>query len=179
MCEFWQPFSNFLHNFNYKPIRPTVSAARMYGKPRVSAESFTSFVLTWDEHWQMLRDVANQNMLHGLTHFVFHTYTHNPGATKYFPGTSFGSNIGTPFLRGQTWWKHMPAFTSYLARCTYLLERGKPVSSVLWYLGDEYEHKPDQYYPFPVGYRYDYCNTDALLNRIGVCDGKWTTPDVL
>ncbi|MBQ8865000.1 MAG: hypothetical protein IJ020_02525 [Bacteroidaceae bacterium] len=177
MCEFWQPFSNFLHNFNYKPIRPTVSAARMYGKPRVSAESFTSFVLTWDEHWQMLRDVANQNMLHGLTHFVFHTYTHNPGATKYFPGTSFGSNIGTPFLRGQTWWKHMPAFTSYLARCTYLLERGKPVSSVLWYLGDEYEHKPDQYYPFPVGYRYDYCNTDALLNRIGVCDGKWTTPD--
>lgn len=177
MCEFWQPFTHFLYNFNFKPIRPTVSAARMYGKPRVSAESFTSFALTWDEHWQMLRDVANQNMLHGLTHFVFHTYTHNPGATKYFPGTSFGSNIGSPFLRGQTWWKHMPAFTSYLARCTYLLERGKPVSSVLWYLGDEYEHKPDQYYPFPVGYRYDYCNTDALLNRLSVTDGMWTTPE--
>lgn len=177
MCEFWQPFTNFLYNRNFKPIRPTVSAARMYGKPRISAESFTSFVLTWDEHWQMLKDVANQNLLDGLTHFVFHTYTHNPGATKYFPGTSFGSGIGSPFLRGQTWWKHMPAFTSYLARCTYMMERGKPVSSVLWYIGDEYQQKPDQFYPFPVGYRYDYCNPDALLTRLSVKDGQWTTPD--
>ena len=177
MCEFWQPFTNFLYNRNYKPIRPTASAARMYGKPRVSAESFTSFVLTWDEHWQMLKDVANQNLLDGMSHFVFHTYTHNPGASKYFPGTSFGSGIGSPFLRGQTWWKHMPAFTSYLARCTYMMERGKPVSSVLWYIGDEYQQKPDQFYPFPVGYRYDYCNPDALLTRLNVKDGKWTTPD--
>lgn len=177
MCEFWQPFDNFLYNRNFKPVRPTVSAAHMYGKPRVSAESFTSFVLTWDEHWQMLKDVANQNLLDGLTHFVFHTYTHNPGATKYFPGTSFGSGIGTPFLRGQTWWKHMPAFTSYLARCTYMLERGKPVSSVLWYIGDEYQQKPDQFFPFPAGYRYDYCNPDALLTRLQVKDGLWTTPD--
>ena len=177
MCEFWQPFSNFLYNRNFKPIRPTASAARMYGKPRISAESFTSFVLTWDEHWQMLKDVANQNLLDGLTHFVFHTYTHNPGASKYFPGTSFGSGIGSPFLRGQTWWKHMPAFTSYLARCTYMMERGKPVSSVLWYIGDEYQQKPDQFYPFPTGYRYDYCNPDALLTRLSVKDGKWSTPD--
>ncbi len=177
MCEFWQPFTNFLYNRNFKPIRPTVSAARMYGKPRISAESFTSFVLTWDEHWQMLKDVANQNLLDGMTHFVFHTYTHNPGASKYFPGTSFGSGIGSPFLRGQTWWKHMPAFTSYLARCTYMLERGKPVSSVLWYIGDEYQQKPDQFYPFPAGFRYDYCNPDALLTRLSVKDGLWTTPE--
>jgi len=177
MCEIWQPYGHFLANRNYKPIRPTASAARMYGKPRVSAEAFTSFALTWDEHFQMLKDVANSNLLDGMTHFVFHTYTHNPGATKYFPGTSFGSGIGSPFLRGQTWWKHMPLFTTYLARLSFMLERGVPVSSVLWYIGDEPQQKPDQFAAFPEGYRYDYCNRDALLHRLKVEDGQWMTPE--
>jgi hypothetical protein len=149
----------------------------MYGKPRVSAESFTSFVLTWDEHLSMLREVANQNMVEGVTHTVFHTYTHNPAADIHFPGTSFGSAIGTPFLRKQTWWPFMRHFNTYLARCAFMLERGRPVSSVLWYLGDETEQKPDQYTPFPEGFTYDYCNTDALLHRISVKDGKWITPE--
>ena len=177
MTEYWQPFGHFLDNHNFKPIRPTASAARMYGKPRVSAESFTSFVLTWDEHLSMLREVANQNMVEGVTHTIFHTYTHNPDADRYFPGTSFGTTIGTPFLRKQTWWPYMRSFNTYLARCAFMLERGRPVSSVLWYLGDETEQKPDQYAPFPEGFTYDYCNTDALLHRISVRDGRWVTPE--
>jgi len=177
MTEFWQPFSHWLSNHNYKPLRPTASAARMYGKPRVTAEAFTSFDLTWDEHLSMLREVANQNLLEGVTHMVFHTYTHNPDADNHTPGTSFGGAIGTPFLRRQTWWGAMPHFTTYLARVAYMLERGRPVSAVLWFLGDEVQHKPDQYAPFPAGYRYDYCNTDALLHRVDVKDGLWVTPE--
>lgn len=177
MTEFWQPFHHFLANHNYKPIRATASAARMYGKPRVEAESFTSFDLTWDEHLSMLREVANQNTIEGVSHITFHTYTHNPDADRYFPGTTFGAAIGTPFLRKQTWWPFMPLFTRYLARLSYMLERGKPVSDVLWYIGDEVEQKPDQFTAFPEGYRYDYCNQDALLNRLDVRDGRWVTPD--
>ena len=177
MCEYWQPLSGWLANRNYKPIRPTASAAHLYGKPRVSAESFTSFDLTWDERLRDLREVANQNMVEGVTHTVFHTYTHNPDADRYFPGTSFGGGIGTPFLRKQTWWPFMRHFNTYLARCAYMLERGFPVNSVLWYIGDEIEQKPDQFAPFPNGYTYDYCNTDALLNRIKIRNGSWTTPE--
>ncbi|WP_234998091.1 glycosyl hydrolase [Parabacteroides sp. Marseille-P3160] len=178
MCEFWQPFSEgFVGSLNFKPIKPTASAARLYGKPRVAAEAFTSFSLTWDEHWDMLKEVANINSVEGVTHLVFHTYTHNPRTDFLPPGTSFGSGIGTPFLRGQTWWKHMPEFTTYLSRCTYLLERGRPVSDVLWYLGDEMNHKPDQNAPFPEGFKYDYCNPDVLLNRLSVLDGQLVTPE--
>ena len=178
MCEFWHPFSNgYVGDINFKPIKPTASAARIYGKPRVNAESFTSFDLNWDEHWQMLKEVANFNAVEGVTHNVFHTYTHNPQIDFKQPGTSFGAAIGTPFLRGQTWWKHMPELTAYLARCTYMLERGKPVSDVLWYLGDEVAHRPDQECPFPAGYKYDYCNPDVLLNRLTVKDGKIVTPE--
>ncbi len=149
MCEFWQPFSEgYVGSLNFKPIKPTASAARLYGKPRVAAESFTSFAHTWDEHFQMLKEVANVNTTEGVTHLIFHTYTHNPQVGFPPPGTSFsGAGIGTPFLRGQTWWKYMPEFTTYLARCGYLLERGKPVSDILWYLGDEIDHKPDQEIP--------------------------------
>ena len=71
----------------------------------------------------------------------------------------------------------MPELTTYLARCTYMLERGKPVSDVLWYLGDEVAHRPDQECPFPAGYKYDYCNPDVLLNRLSVEDGKIVTPE--
>ena len=188
MCEFWQPFSEgFVGDLDFKPIRPTASAAHIYGKPRVDSESFTSFSLTWDEHWQMLKEVANFNMAEGVTHNVFHTYTHNPQIGFLPPGTSFANNIGTPFLRGQTWWKYMRHFTTYLARTSYLLERGRPVQDVLWYLGDEVGHKPPQYtgngkrqsgeIRFPDGFKYDYCNPDALLTRMSVRNGKIVTPE--
>ena len=178
MCEFWQPMSDdYVGSLNFKPIKPTVSAARMYGKPRVAAEAFTSFDLTWDEHFEMLKEVANRNTAEGVSHYVFHTYTHNPQTPFLAPGSSFGAGIGTPFLRGQTWWQYMPDFTTYLSRCTYMLERGKPVSDVLWYLGDEVDHKPDQEAPFPAGFKYDYCNPDVLVNRLSVKDGKLVTPE--
>lgn len=178
MCEFWQPLmEDYVGSLNFKPIKPTASAARIYGKSRVAAESFTSFNLTWDEHWSMLKEVANVNCVEGVNHFVFHTYTHNPRTDFLPPGTAFGSGIGTPFLRGQTWWKQMPAFTGYLARCNYMLERGLPVSDVLWYLGDEINHKPNQEIPFPAGYKYDYCNPDVLMNRLSVKDGQLCTPE--
>ena len=178
MCEFWQHSSDsFVGDLNFKPIKPTASAARLYGKPRIAAEAFTSFELTWDEHLSVLKETANINCIEGVTHLVFHTYTHNPRTDFLSPGTSFGSGIGTPFLRGQTWWKYMPEFTTYLARCTYLLERGKPVSDVLWYLGDEINHKPDQHAQFPKGFKYDYCNPDVLLNRLSVRNGKVVTPE--
>ncbi|MET0298655.1 MAG: glycosyl hydrolase, partial [Flavitalea sp.] len=178
MTEFWQPLQqSFVGSLNFKPIKPTASAARIYGKPRVAAEAFTSFELTFDEQWQMLKEVANINTVEGVTHLVYHTYTHNPRTDWLPPGTSFGSNIGTPFLRGQTWWKHMPAFNTYFARLSYMQERGKPVSDVLWYLGDEIDHKPDQLAPFPSGYKYDYCNPDVLLNRLRIENGYLVTPE--
>jgi len=178
MCEFWQPRSEaFVGSFDFKPVKPCASAAHVYGKPRVAAEAFTSFALTWNEHLEMLKNIANIHFAEGVTHLVFHTYTHNPRTDWLPPGTSFGSGIGTPFLRGQTWWPYMPEFTAYLSRCSYLLELGHPVSDVLWYLGDEQNHKPHQEAPFPAGYKYDYCNPDVLLNRLSVRDGRLVTPE--
>ena len=116
MCEFWHPYTTgYVGSLNFKPIKPTTSAARLYGKPRVAAESFTSFDLHWNEHFEFLKDYADYHFIEGVTHNVFHTYTHNPQINFLPPGTSMGSKIGTPFLRGQTWWPYMKEFTTYLA----------------------------------------------------------------
>lgn len=180
MCEFWHPYSiGDVGSLNFKPIKPTASAARMYGKTRVSAESFTSGDLHWNEHPAFFKDYADYHFIEGVTHNIFHTYTHNPQIGFLPPGTSMGVKIGSPFLRGQTWWPYMKELTTYLARCSYILERGRSTSDVLWYLGDEINHKPDQEYPFPAGYKYDYCNPDVLLNRLSVKDGLVMTPEGL
>ena len=179
MCEFWQANDPHWGGLETKPILPAVSAAHIYGKPRVAAEAFTNVGIQWDEHPGMLKHLADRHFAMGLNHLVFHTYTHNPSIATV-PGTSFGGRIGTPFIRGQTWWKHMPEFTAYLARTSFALQQGRPVADVLWYLGDDIDHKPRQDSPFPDGYKFDYLNSDALTKRITVTpDGLFTTPEGL
>lgn len=182
MCEFWQPHDNsrgFVGSDDFKPVRPCVSAAHIYGKKRVAAEALTSFSLTWNEDFKLFKNVVDRHLFRGVTKMVFHTYTHNPQTGDDFlpPGTSFGSGIGSPFLRGQTWWRFMPCFTKYLARCCYMLERGKPVVDVLWLFGDDTPYRPPENFPFPEGYKYDYCNADALITRAQVKDGRIAFPD--
>ena len=176
MCEFWQPNDPHWGGLETKPVIPCASAAHLYGKKRVAAEAFTSTWLRWNEHPFMLKHLADRHFTYGLNHLVFHTYTHNP-RLDLVPGTSFGGGIGTPFLRNQTWWKYMPQFTTYLARCQFLLEQGNPVADVLWFLGDDLEQKPRQDSPFPNGLKFDYLNPDAMMNRLTVVDGQLRTPE--
>ena len=173
MCEAWSPNDPHWGGFETKPTAPVVSSAHIYGKPLIAAESFTrvgGLSTTWDEHFYTIKYLANLHFAQGINHIVFHTFTHNPFDRA--PGTTFGSRIGTPFIRGQTWWKQMPHFTDYIARCQLLLQSGLPVSDVLWYLGDDLDHKPVQHTPFPNGYKFDYLNHDVLVNGLQVKDGN-------
>lgn len=180
MCEFWSPRSESYCGWDeYKPKRPTVSAAHLYGKRRVAAEAFTSKACTWDETPRDWKGLANLHLADGITHLVFHTVTHQPQVGFLPPGSSFGTSIGSPFVRGQTWWPHLPLFTGYLARCTARLEEGGIVKDVLLYLGDEPDHRPLQDLPFPEGHDYDYLNADVLISRLAAKDGAWRTPEGL
>ena len=180
MCEFWAPHHNngFVGDHDFKPVVPCVSAAHVYGKKRVAAEAFTSFDLTWNENFRLFKNVGNKHFARGVTHCVFHTYTHNPQVGWKKPGSSFGARIGTPFLRGQTWWPYMRDFTDYLARINVMLEEGRPVSDVLRYLGDYVGHKPSEHEEaFNNQFKQDYLNNDVLMTRLAVKDGRWTLPD--
>ena len=181
MCEFWSPFDNekgFVYSHDFKPVRPCVSAAHIYGKKRVSAEAFTSFKLTYNETFQELKENADRHFARGVTHLVFHTYTHNPVVTGKTAFASMQGTIGTPFNRVQPWWPYMKEFTKYLENCCRELERGLPVVDILWYLGDDVNHKPSERDDlFGNAYKYDYCNNDALMTRVDVKDGRLVFPD--
>ena len=181
MCEFWSPFDNdngFVGSHDFKPVLPCVSAAHIYGKRRVSAEAFTSFKLTFDESFQEWKENANRHFARGVTHLVFHTFTHNPATDGKAPGSSFGGGIGSPFLRLQPWWPYLKEFTKYLEICCSEFERALPVVDILWYLGDDVNHKPSERDDlFNNQYKYDYCNQDALLTRVDAKDGRLVLPN--
>lgn len=181
MCEFWRPTRpTGVGSANFKPALPCVSAAHVYGKRRVAAEAFTTFVTTWNETLRDFKPVLDRHFAKGVTYPVFHTYTHNPqtGADFRPPGTCFGCRIGTPFLRGQPWWPFMRQFTDYAARCTAFLESGRPVVDVLRVLGDGLGHKPDERTPhFGNRFKNDYANRDVLLNRLAAKGGRLVLPD--
>ncbi len=181
MCEFWYPHKDRLAGgccwYQFKPIRPCASAAHIYGKRRVAAEAFTGSGIHWDEDFRKLQGNANRHFARGVTHLVFQSYTHAPVPDATPPGGCMGGLNGTPFTRLQTWWKLMPEFTAWLTRCEELLEDGRPAQDVLWYLGDAVDHKPDEMYPFPEGFRADYLNHDVLTNRLFVKDGAFAIPE--
>ena len=185
MCEFWLPFAKAGEQTFDSPAErysaACTSAAHVYGKRRVAAESFTSCV-TWNEDFKLMKEMMDAFFTLGVTYPVFHTYTHNPATDLPSPGTSFGEGaFGCPFLRGQTWWPHMRHFTDYLARCTELLESGVPANDVLMYLGDDVNALPrtaeDGTWEHPAGFAVDYLNRDAFLGRLSFKDGRAVNPE--
>ena len=181
MCEFWHPHDakdkGGVGTYAFKPVRPCASAAHIYGKRRVVAEAFTGWGIRWDEDFKRLQDTANRHFARGVTHLALQSYTHAPAPDAMPPGGCMGGYNGTPFTRLQTWWRYMPEFVAYLTRCEEFLEAGLPVQDVLWYLGDAVDHKPDEDYPFPEGFRADYLNHDVLTNRLAVKNGLFVVPE--
>ena len=181
MCEFWHPHDakdkGGVGTYAFKPVRPCASAAHIYGKKRVVAEAFTGWGIGWNEDFKRLQDTANRHFARGVTHLAYQSYTHAPSPTATPPGGCMGGFNGTPFTRLQTWWRYMPEFNGYITRCEEYLEAGLPAQDVLWYLGDSVDHKPDEDYPFPEGFRADYLNHDVLTNRLAVKNGLFTVVD--
>jgi len=184
MCEFWRPRTRTggVGSPDYKAIRPCVSAARVYGKRRVAAEALTKAGPDWAlEHPRFFKADLDHYFALGVTHMVFGNFTHNPQDDAFPPpGPTYTPAIAIPMMRKFTWWKSAARpFTDYLTRTQYLLEQGRNVSDVLLYLGDAVDHKPPHHLPFPAGLNYDYLNRDALMERISVRNGLWTTPEGL
>jgi hypothetical protein len=156
-------------------VRGAASAAHVYGKPVVAAESFTGGGY---ESPFALKRTADYWFAQGINRIIFHTSAHQPLDIK--PGNTM---VGTHINRNITWAEQARPFMNYLARNSFMLQRGLPVADLAYLLN---EGAPSTM-PFwgtglrpapPVGYDYDYVNTDVLLGRISVGnDGRLVLPD--
>lgn len=174
MGEFWMN----------RPITQTASAvsgARIYGKPVISAESFTSNPgINWKGHPAMAKTSGDLAWTYGINEFMFHRYAHqaNPNVA---PGMTM-NRWGFHFDRTQTWWKNAgAAWFTYIARGSHLLRQGVPVSDLLIYVG---EGAPNSAYyrndiapAIPKTINFDNVNTDVLLNRLKIEDQKLVLPE--
>ena len=171
MTEFWYPKAPSAQNEYAKPIFNAASAVHLYNKPKLAAEACTQVGVKWNEHPFSVKYLIDYNFAKGVNHLVFHTFSHTP-QTDVFPGSSFGGNIGFPFVRQQTWWKYMPEWIEYLTRNQYVLQQGEYVADVLRYYGDHFDRPPFDLDEFPKGYRFDYLNEEILQEKLRIRDGK-------
>ena len=87
---------------------------------------------------------------------------------------------GFHFDRTQTWWFNAgAAWFEYVARGSYLLRQGVPVSDVLVFIGDGSPNSvlKRQELGIPMGTNFDCVNADVLMNRIEVKNGELVLPE--
>jgi alpha-L-rhamnosidase/Glycosyl hydrolases family 2, sugar binding domain len=156
-------------------VKGIASASHIYNQKYVEAESFTS-VWLWQEGPDELKPLADRAMCEGLNRFVYHTFPHTPPESGN-PGWVY--NFGTLINTTNGWWPKSNAFHEYLARCSYLLQQGNFAGDVAFYYGDK---APDFVPPKHIneslgfGYDYDVVNTDAILNKMQVRNGRIYLP---
>lgn len=159
-----------------KVTKMVSSAAHIYGKRTVAAESFTSF-RHWYDYPGNMKQAADRAFCEGVNRFLLHTSTATrPEDGK--PGYEYGA--GTHFNPNVTWWNKAGGFLQYISRCQYMLQQGLFAADLLYYNGDWAPNIVAPKHVDPAagkGYDYDVCNEEVLLTRLSVKNGKIVLPD--
>ena len=178
MSEFWIPSPHRPNPENRFFLKQASSAAHIYGKKLVGAESFTSLRKPhWaDTLWQDLKPAMDFEFCEGLNMIFFHTFTCSPKemgvpGQEYFAGTHVNPQV--------TWWDDSDAFIEYINRIQTVVQQGAFVADVLYYYGD---HAPNiavnkgfnRAGALP-GFDFDVTNEEILL-QLEVHDGNIIVP---
>ncbi|HYO25147.1 MAG TPA: glycosyl hydrolase, partial [Lacipirellulaceae bacterium] len=179
MGEFWaRAGTHRVRDFERLFVKQAASAAHIYGRRIVLAESFTSIGPHWEEDPQSLKPEFDRVACEGLNLVMLHTFDCSP-ASMGVPGQAYFA--GTHINPQVTWWRHADAFFGYLNRCQFLLQQGLPVADVLYFYGENVPSfvrlKRDDPAGVLPGYDYDVINVQALVERTEVINGRIVLPD--
>ena len=177
MSEFWSPSP-------HRPAPPTrfflkqaSSAAHIYGKKIIAAESFTTIGPHWnDELWHDQKSAFDHEVCAGLNRVYLHTFTSSP-ASMGLPGQDYFA--GTHINPRVTWWNESGPFFDYLRRVQMIAQNGRFVADVLYYYGDHVPNVFPYKHADPAGAMpgFDYDVVDeTVLQRLKVKNGKIVTP---
>ncbi|WP_157986276.1 glycosyl hydrolase [Chitinophaga alhagiae] len=151
------------------------SAAHIYGKKRVAAESFTAGGRPYQRYPALLKKRGDWSFTEGVNHTLLHVYIQqpyeerNPGVNAWF---------GTEFNRKNTWFYQSKAFIDYIRRCNFILQQGLPVNDVAYFIGEDAPKMTGVRDPaLPAGYGFDYINAEVIQHRLQVKNGRFVLPD--
>jgi hypothetical protein len=174
MGEFWL-------ERDVRMMNAAVSGSRTYGKNIISAESFTSIPkVNWKGHPAMVKQKGDSAWVDGINQFMLHRFAHQAN-THVEPGMTLDF-WGFHFDRTNTWWYNAGAeWFKYMARGSYMLRQGNPVSDLLIFIGEGAPNAPfyrDEFEPnIPLETNFDCINADALINRIQIKNGCLVLPE--
>jgi hypothetical protein len=157
----------------FNDLQESASVAHIWGQNLTAAESLTGGPPFGSAPWD-LKSTADAILLAGVNRFVIHTSTHQPLSKG--PGLTLG--VGQYFTRNETWAEQAKPWVDYLSRASFILQQGQAGSDLAVFYG---EADPivvtyrTSYPAVPDGYRYDYVNADAILNKLAVRNGTITT----
>jgi hypothetical protein len=177
MGEFWWGTDVMTLSENYcNSIRSVASAAHVYGKKIVQAESFTSW-RHFPEYPATLKPLGDLAFCDGLNRIMFHQYTHQPN--EDLPGYQYFA--GTHIDRHVTWWNYSKPFLTYLTRCQTILQAGRFHADVAYFYGEgTSKYVPTKRFlkpALPAGYDFDCINADVLLNQMTVKNERLALPN--
>ncbi len=189
--EFWNTRKNWV-------TKEAASAAHIYGLKYADAESFTGW-RSWQDGPFELKRLADTAFCDGMNRMTIHNFAHNPPAAG-LPGNCY--HAGEHVNVNTTWWPMSAPFFAYLDRCCYMLQQGLSVADACFYYGDDapnlvaarrIDTKPQRVdgeicqhcfrtNPAPAnvlgdGYDYDVVNSEVILTRMTVKDGRLTLPN--
>ena len=168
--EFW-------HARHHAEKRAASSCAHIYGKQRVWAEAFTNDGRNgsaYAQHPAMLKAFGDDAFAQGINSMLLHVciqqYANNdyPGVDAWF---------GTEFNRKNTFYSQLDLFTDYLRRCSFMLQQGRNVADVAYYISENTPIMSGRMEPgLPKGYQFDFINAEVLLRDASVKDGRLVLP---
>lgn len=167
--EFWNE-----GNLGSIENRAASCCAHIYGKPKVSAESFTCGEGSYSRYPAILKQRGDWSFTEGVNNTLLHVYIHQPYENRP-PGVN--TSFGNEFNRLNTWYSHLGLFVSYIKRANYMLQQGQNIADVAYFIGEDAPKMTGIRDPeIPKGYSYDYINAEVIERDLTVKDGKLVLP---
>jgi len=149
--------------------RAASSCGHIYGKKAIWAESCTAGGPQYNRSPRMMKARTDRFFAEGINNTLLHVYISQPD--ERVPGID--AWFGNEFNRHNTWFSYMDLFTDYLKRCNYLLQQGRYVAQVAYFIGEDAPKMTGECTPaLPAGYSFDYVNADVLQNHSRIRNGK-------
>lgn len=159
-------------------LKGASSAAHLYGRTYVGAESMSSMFQYWAYSPRDLKHVADTEFALGVNHMSIHSSVHQPLVDKA-PGLALWI-FGQHFNRNESWAEQARPWIDYLARTSWMLSQGRFAADVAYFYGEEAPivtlGEAGKLADVPKRYGFDFINADALLSLASVKDGAIVTP---
>lgn len=154
--------------------RAASSCGHIYGKQKISAESFTSGGTPFSCYPAMMKQRGDRFFTEGINNTLLHVYISQPSEERE-PGMN--AWFSSEFNRLNTWYPQMDLFTSYLKRVNYMLQQGLNIADVAYFIGEDAPKMTGIVDPeLPKGYQFDYINAEVIERDLFVKDGLLTLP---